>query len=81
LFQRVHPPPFVYPSGWAYQRWAVGAMLPPLFLTPAYFYVDWETLGLDPPPANCEWVRYGPDLLVVNVPTGEVIDTIYDAFD
>jgi hypothetical protein len=38
--------PFVYPRGWAYRRWAIGAVLPPLFLAPAYFYSGWAALGL-----------------------------------
>jgi hypothetical protein len=80
-FHRVHLAPFVYPSGWAYRRWAVGAILPPLFLTPDYYYADWAALGLDPPQPGFQWVRYGPDLLLVNVTTGEVVDTIYDAFE
>src|SRR5258708_6220029 len=71
-FNRVHLAPFAYPSGWAYRRWAVGAILPPLFLAPAYYYGDWATLGLDPPMPGFQWVRYGPDLLLVNITTGEV---------
>ena len=78
---RVHLAPFVYQSGWGYRRWAVGAVLPPLFLTADYYYADWATLGLDPPQPGFQWVRYGPDLLLVNVTTGEVVDTIYDAFE
>jgi hypothetical protein len=77
---RVHLAPFVYPNGWAYRRWAVGAILPPLFLAPAYFYADWATLGLDPPQPGFQWVRYGPDLLLVNVTTGAVVDTVYGVF-
>ena len=80
-FHRVHIAPFVYPGGWGYRRWAVGAVLPPLFLTPAYFYADWATLGLDPPQPGFQWVRYGPDLLLVNVTTGEVVETIPDVFE
>ena len=80
-FARVHAAPFVYPSGYGYQRLAVGAILPPLLLAPEYFYPDWEALGLDPPPPYYQWVRYGPDLLLVNVTTSEVTDTIYDAFE
>jgi Ni/Co efflux regulator RcnB len=80
-FARVQAAPFVYPSGYAYQRWAVGAILPPLLLAPEYFYPDWDALGLDPPPPYFEWVRHGPDLLLVNVTTGEVADTIYDVFE
>jgi Ni/Co efflux regulator RcnB len=80
-FHRVHLAPFVYPGGWGYRRWAVGAVLPPLFLTPDYYYADWATLGLDPPQPGFQWVRYGPDLLLVNVTTGEVVETIYDAVE
>jgi len=77
---RVHVAPFLYPPGWGYRRWAVGAALPPLFLAPAYYYSGWATLGLPPPEPGFQWVRYGPDLLLVNVATGQVVDVIYDAF-
>jgi Ni/Co efflux regulator RcnB len=80
-FERAHAPPFIYPNGFAYRRWAAGAILPSVFLSAVYFYPDWVALGLDPPPPDCEWVRYGPDLLLVNITSGEVIDTIYDAID
>jgi Ni/Co efflux regulator RcnB len=52
-----------------------------VFLAPAYYYADWATLGLDPPMPGFQWVRYGPDLLLVNVTTGEVVETIPDAFE
>jgi hypothetical protein len=77
---RVHLAPFVYPNGWAYRRWGVGAVLPPVFLAPAYYYADWATLGLDAPQPGFQWVRYGPDLLLVNVTTGAVVDTVYGVF-
>jgi hypothetical protein len=79
-FDRVHLAPFAYPPGYAYQRWAVGGVLPPLFLVPSYYYTDWASLGLDAPPPGTQWVRYGPDLLLVDVNTGQVVDVIYDAF-
>jgi len=79
-FNRVHAAAFVYPSGWAYRRWAVGAILPPLFLVPAYYYADWAALGLSAPEPGFQWVRYGPDLVLVNVSTGEVVDVVYGAF-
>jgi Ni/Co efflux regulator RcnB len=78
--ERVHINPFIYPPGWGYRRWAVGAALPPLFLARDYWYADWATLGLAPPPPGAEWVRYGPDLLLVDVTTGQVLDVVYDAF-
>jgi len=79
-FNRVHLAPFVYPSGWAYRRWVVGGILPPLFLTSAYFYAEWAALGLPPPQPGYQWVRYGPDLLLVDVATGQVVEVVYGAF-
>jgi hypothetical protein len=80
-FTGVHAAPFAYPSGWEYRRWAVGAALPPVFLTQDYFYPEWAALGLDPPPPGFQWVRYGPDLLLVDVNTGEVAEVVYGVFD
>ena len=79
-FDRVHVHPFIYPNGWAYRQWAVGAVLPPLFLVPDYYYPEWAALGLEPPPPGTQWVRYGPDLLLVDVNTGQVIDVAYGVF-
>ena len=80
MVNRVHLDPFVYPSGWAYRRWAVGAVLPPVFLVPAYYYANWAPLGLPPPPMGDQWVRYGPDLLLVDTGTGRVIEVVYGVF-
>ena len=78
---RVHfARPWVYPPGWGYRRWAVGAVLPALFLAPAYYYANWADVGLTPPPPGFQWVQYGPDLLLVNVTTGEVVDVAYGVF-
>jgi Nickel/cobalt transporter regulator len=79
-FNRIHIHPFIYPNGWAYRQWAVGAILPPLFLAPDYYYPEWAALGLEPPPPGDQWVRYGPDLLLVNVATGQVVDVAYGVF-
>jgi len=80
FFNRVHLSPFVYPGGWGYRRWAVGAALPALFLAPAYYYSDWGAMGLTAPPPGFQWVRYGPDLLLVDTNTGQISDVIYGAF-
>src|ERR1039458_3816229 len=77
MINRVHLAPFVYPAGWAYRQWAIGMALPALFLAPAYFYADWAALGLVAPQPGYQWVRYGPDLLLVDVNTGQVVDAVY----
>lgn len=79
-FAPVHIAPFIYPPGWAYRPWAVGAILPPIFLAPQYYYPDWAALGLDPPPPGAQWVRYGPDLLLVDVNTGQVLEVVPGVF-
>ena len=80
MVNRVHGAPFVYPAGWAYRRWAAGAILPPLFLAPAYYYADWAAMGVAAPEPGFQWVRYGPDLVLVNVSTGAIVDVVYGAF-
>jgi hypothetical protein len=80
MIGRLHLNPFIYPPGWGYQRWAVGGILPPVFLAPAYYYADWAALGLPPPQEGYQWVRYGPDLLLVDVATGQVVDVAYGVF-
>jgi hypothetical protein len=79
-FHPIHVAPFIYPHGWVYRRWIIGATLPPLFLASAYYYAGWAELGLPPPEPGFQWVRYGPDLLLVNVATGQVVDVVYAAF-
>jgi Nickel/cobalt transporter regulator len=79
-FNPFHAEPFIYPHGWAYRRWAVGAILPPLFLAPTYYYSNYAALGLPPPEPGFQWVRYGSDLLLVNVATGQVAEVVPNAF-
>ena len=75
------PRPWVYPPGYAYRLWAVGAILPPLFWRePTYYYTDWASMGLPPPDPGFQYVEYGPDLLLVNVATGEVVQVFPGAF-
>ncbi|HEY2387793.1 MAG TPA: RcnB family protein [Candidatus Binatia bacterium] len=77
---RLHGPAYVYPHGWHYRRWPVGGHLPAVFLTPPYFYADFAVLGLAPPAPGYAWVRFGPDLLLVNLQTGIVDNVIYGVF-
>lgn len=79
-FQRVHASVFRYPRGYRYRRWSIGAVLPRIFLSRAYYYNDWYDLGFGPPPPGYAWVRFGPDLLLVNIYTGRVRDVVYGVF-
>jgi Ni/Co efflux regulator RcnB len=79
-FRPVHRPAFRYPHGYAYRRWNIGVFLPSLFLSSNYYYDDWAPLGVGAPPYGYRWVRYGPDLLLVNIRTRRIADVIYGAF-
>jgi Ni/Co efflux regulator RcnB len=79
-YHRIRAPAFRYPRGYSYRRWRTGSILPRLFLSSIYFWTDWAALGLLPPPPGYVWVRFGPDLLLVNRYTGRIADVIYGAF-
>lgn len=79
-YHRIRGPIFHYPRGYGYRRWVIGAILPRVFLSGYYYWTDWRALGLLPPPPGYIWVRYGPDLLLVNRYTGRIADVIYGAF-
>ena len=76
---RFHVPPYRYPYNWGYRSWRVGERLPYLFLSDLY-YIDFGPYGLPRPPYGYRWVRFGPDVLLVNVYTGEIVDVVYDIF-
>jgi hypothetical protein len=79
-FRPIQGRPFRYPHGFAYRRWTIGLLLPSLFLSSAYYYDDYAALGVGPPPHGYRWVRYGPDLLLVQKHTRRIVDVIYGAF-
>jgi Ni/Co efflux regulator RcnB len=55
-------------------------ILPRLFLAAPYYYDDYWGLGVGAPPPGCRWVRYGPDLLLVDVRSGRIRDVLYGSF-
>jgi Ni/Co efflux regulator RcnB len=75
-YNRYHGPAYRYPPGYGYRRWAYGQILPFTFLSSAYFFSNYAAIGLGPPPYGYQWVRYGPDLLLVNVRTGRITQVI-----
>ena len=79
-FAQVRVRPFYYPRGFTYRRYYAGSFLPTLFLTQQYFFDEFYDVGLPPPPPGTRWIEYGPDALLVDVFTGQVIDVIYDVF-
>jgi Ni/Co efflux regulator RcnB len=76
----VSAPQYRYPRGYNYRRWNIGLLLPSIFLNSSYYYNDYGRLGFNAPPRGYGWVRYGPDLLLVNQRTGRIRDVRYGVF-
>jgi Ni/Co efflux regulator RcnB len=55
-------------------------MLPAIYWGHDYWITDFLAFGLFAPPTGYVWVRYGPDALLIDQYTGEVIQVDYDAF-
>lgn len=76
----VYAPGWRYPRGYAYRHWTAGLILPAIFLGSVYWYNDYGTLGLYPPPPDYRWIRYGPDLLLVDTRNGRIREVYYGVF-
>jgi hypothetical protein len=77
-----HPGPIGPGPLWpaSFHRWGYGEFLPRALFAPAAYVVDYPAHELGAPPADCEWVRNGPDALLVNLDTGMVIQVVPGAF-
>jgi Ni/Co efflux regulator RcnB len=69
-----------WPGGLPYRLYAVGALLPLSFIAADYIISDWAAYGVPAPAGNAVWLRYGPDLLLVDQQTGQVQDAAYGVF-
>jgi Ni/Co efflux regulator RcnB len=79
-FRPIRDQSYRYPRGYKYRRWSIGLILPGLFLSDNYYYNNYAALGVGPPPPGYRWLRYGPDLLLVQRGSGRIADVIYGAF-
>jgi hypothetical protein len=68
-----------YHWGFGY-HWGYGQFYPRAWLVPAAFLVDYAAYDLAAPPFDCEWVQNGPNALLVNIDTGQVIQVVPGAF-
>jgi Ni/Co efflux regulator RcnB len=72
-------PAYRWPHGYRYRPLGVGATLNRLFWGSQYRINNYNTYRLPYPGRNRAWVRYGSDLLLINVRNGRVI-TVYNNF-
>jgi Ni/Co efflux regulator RcnB len=68
------------PRGYYYRRWHYGERLPISFFARDYWLMDYIAFGLFAPPPGYVWVRYGPDALLIDTETGEIVQVRYDVF-
>jgi Ni/Co efflux regulator RcnB len=70
-----------YPRGLAYHHYLVGHRFPHEYWVSEYYITDYVDYGLGPPPDDYQWIRYGPDIVLVDMDTGEIAQAVYGAFD
>ncbi|MDB5483399.1 MAG: hypothetical protein JWO83_4452 [Caulobacteraceae bacterium] len=75
-----HVGPYHPPQGWSDRRWRYGEILPRAFWAPEYYLSDYWLFGLEVPPVGYEWVRNGPDALLIDTNTGEILQVAYGVF-
>lgn len=68
------------PRGYSYQRWNYGQRLPSMYYASNFWLSNFLAYGLFAPPSDAVWVRYGPDALLVDRYSGEIISVEYGVF-
>jgi Ni/Co efflux regulator RcnB len=68
------------PAGYSYHRWNYGDNLPREYWAQNYWIGNFLNFGLIAPPDGYVWVRYGPDAVLIDEDTGEIIQVEYGIF-
>lgn len=68
------------PPGYHYHRWHHGDRLPRAYFARHYWLPNFVIYGLFAPPPGLMWVRYGPDALLIDIYTGEIVQVRYNVF-
>lgn len=80
-WRRDHRVAYVAPyHDWSYRPVTVGYTLRPAFWGDRYLVSDYDRYQLGRPRMNQRWIRYGDDLLLVNVRNGRVLQVIRDRY-
>jgi Ni/Co efflux regulator RcnB len=68
------------PRGFYYRHWSYGEYFPRDWFGEEGFISDWWDYGLATPPWGYEWIRSGPDALLIDQRTGFVAEAAYGVF-
>lgn len=71
---------WVAPVGFYVRSWAFGDYLPSGWFAPNYRILDWWLYDLPIPPPGFDWVRVGPDALLVDNYSGRVVQVVRFVF-
>jgi Ni/Co efflux regulator RcnB len=78
--RRFHIGTYHAPRGYHYRRWNYGQFLPSAYWARSFWLSNFVAYGLFAPPPDAVWVRYGPDALLIDRYTGEIISVQYNVF-
>ena len=68
------------PAGYVYQRWGYGQNLPREYWAQNYWINNYLNFGLIGPPDGYVWVRYGPDAVLIDEDSGDIVQVEYGVF-
>jgi Ni/Co efflux regulator RcnB len=68
------------PQGYSYRRWSYGDRLPPAYFGRSYWLTNYLAYALFAPPPGLVWIRVGPDALLIDQYSGEVVRAEYGVF-
>jgi Ni/Co efflux regulator RcnB len=68
------------PEGYAYHRYGYGDRLPQEYFARDFWIANFLNFGLIAPPDGYVWVRYGPDAILIDENTGEIVQVVYGLF-
>ena len=66
--------------GWNYRRLSVGHRLRPAFYGPRYTISDYGYYRIAAPRRYHRWIQYGPDLLLIDIRSGRVLQVLPNRF-
>lgn len=72
-------PAYAGPRGYTYRPVSVGYRFQPSYYGRNYWVNDYRRYRLPAPARNAQWVRYGNDVVLVNVRNGRVLQ-VYNRF-
>ncbi len=78
--RRFHVATYRQPYGYSYRRYSYGQHLPRSYFGRNFWLSNFLIYGLFSPPPGYIWVRYGPDALLIDEETGEIVQVQYNMF-